>query len=180
MEKSMRKKRVDTKKRRMTIIQMLKESDLPIKGGEIAERLCVSRQIIVQDVALLRAKGQPIIATSDGYLFLNREKNKGVVQRLIACKHTLEETERELTLIVNADVSIINVTVEHPLYGEITGSLLIRTHEDVTRFINRRAASGASLLSSLTGGVHLHLIEAVSDIQLDHAETALHEAGFLL
>ncbi|MFT8318303.1 MAG: transcription repressor NadR [Sporolactobacillus sp.] len=173
------KKRLPAKARRKRITEMLEKSSHPITGGELADHLSVSRQVIVQDIALLKARQLPIIATSQGYLFLAKPEN-AKASRMIACKHTISETASELNLIVDQGVSIINVTVEHPLYGEMTGSLMIRSRVDVTHFIERLSSSGAALLSSLTGGVHLHLLEADSSEEIDHAVEALKKAGFLL
>lgn len=172
-------KRLPAKKRREKMMHMLIHASLPLTGSTLAETLHVSRQVIVQDIALLKAQQCPIIATAQGYLFL-RESSTSKTTRLIDCVHNVVETEHELTLIVDQDVSIINVTVEHPLYGEITGSLMIRTREDVQHFMKRLTSSGASLLSSLTGGVHLHLLEAASSEQIDRAVAALQAAGYLL
>lgn len=173
------KKRLPAKARRKRITEMLEKSSQPITGGELADHLSVSRQVIVQDIALLKARQLPIIATSQGYLFLTKPEN-AKASRMIACKHTISETASELNLIVDQGVSIINVTVEHPLYGEMTGSLMIRSRVDVMHFIDRLSNSGAALLSSLTGGVHLHLLEADSPEEIDHAVEALKKAGFLL
>lgn len=172
-------KRRPAKERREQIIQILRKASAPVTGSDLAVQLCVSRQVIVQDIALLKARLIPIIATAQGYLFLEKTENVKTT-RLIACKHSVSETERELTLIVDNHVSIINVTVEHPLYGEMTGSLMIRSRQDVAQFIERLSATRASLLSSLTGGVHLHLLEADYPEQIDHAVLDLKEAGFLL
>ncbi|TGA99497.1 transcription repressor NadR [Sporolactobacillus shoreae] len=172
-------KRITAKERRHLILERLQSSTDPITGSELAEQMNVSRQVIVQDISLIKAKEYPIIATSQGYLFIGRSRSD-LKTRTVACRHSVQETENELTLVVSCGVTIINVTVEHPLYGEITGSLMIRNHADIAHFISRLETTGASLLSSLTGGIHLHQFEAPTDRQIDDAVRALKKAGYLL
>lgn len=172
-------KRSSASQRRKKVLECLKRTSNPVTGSELAEQMNVSRQVIVQDISLLKAREHPIIATSQGYIYLSQTKPE-TKTRTIACKHTLEETEHELNLIVDCGVTVVNVTVEHALYGEITGSLMIRNRTDVALFISRLEQTGASLLSSLTDGVHLHLLEAPSSDLLDQAVRALKKAGFLL
>ncbi|RYM06837.1 transcription repressor NadR [Sporolactobacillus sp. THM7-7] len=172
-------KRQSGSQRRKKVLEHLRKASAPITGSELAEKMRVSRQVIVQDISLLRAKDHPIIATSQGYLFLGQVPSD-VKSRTIACRHNLQQTEHELNLMVDCGVTVVNVTVEHPLYGEITGSLMIRNRMDVKNFISKLEQSGASLLSSLTDGVHLHRLEAASNERLDAAVQALKEAGYLL
>ena len=54
--------------RRNQIIHILQSSDTPISGVKLAKMLDVSRQVIVQDVALLRAKDICIHSTNRGYV----------------------------------------------------------------------------------------------------------------
>lgn len=165
--------------RRKLILELLRQSSEPVTGSELADRMDVSRQVIVQDISLLKAKEFPIIATSQGYLFLTKSEPE-MKTRTIACRHTMQQTEDELNLIVDCGVTVIDVTVEHPFYGEITGSLMIRNRMDVGRFISKLEQTGAALLSSLTGGVHLHKLEAPSNDRLDAAVHLLKKAGYLL
>ena len=55
--------------RREEIMKMLVESSRAIKGTELASLFNVTRQIIVKDIAILRAAGNNIIATPDGYIY---------------------------------------------------------------------------------------------------------------
>ncbi|WP_239254611.1 transcription repressor NadR [Listeria ilorinensis] len=165
--------------RREAIIAWLKETDEPISGSEIAKRTNVSRQVIVQDVSLLKAMNQPIMATPQGYILIDEKKSKRN-RRVIACRHTREETEAELNILVDHGVSVIDVIVEHPIYGEITGSLHLNSRFDVGKFVRKLMTTSASLLSGLTDGLHLHTIEADSKEQLEKAISELDEAGFLV
>ncbi|MCI1856650.1 MAG: transcription repressor NadR [Sporolactobacillus sp.] len=172
-------KRVTGQERRKMILSYLQSADQPVTGNELAGRMNVSRQVIVQDISLIKAQRLPIIATSRGYLYLGKQKQE-MKTRTIVCRHSIEDTARELTLIVECGVTVVNVTVEHPLYGEITGSLMIANRSDVAHFIGKLHSTGASLLSSLTGGVHLHLLEAPYSRQIDNAVQALKKAGILI
>ncbi|MCO7175593.1 transcription repressor NadR [Sporolactobacillus kofuensis] len=174
-----KEKRISAQVRRNSILKRLQKTSDPIKGNDLAEFMNVSRQVIVQDISLLKAEGQPIIATSQGYLLLNQAQTNGI-RKIVACNHTVSETEDELTRIVSCGVTILNVTVEHPLYGEITRSLMIRNRSDVQNFVQNLESTGASLLSSLTDGVHLHELEAEKPEQMEEAVHSLKQAGYLL
>lgn len=106
--------------RRQQLLAWLKESEAPLTGSELAKRASVSRQVIVQDISLLKAKNEPIIATSQGYMYLRSALGKKQpVQRIIACDHEPEKTEEELNLIVDFGVTVKDVTIEHPVYGDL-------------------------------------------------------------
>ncbi len=163
--------------RRKSILKWLMAADEPISGAELAKRTNVSRQVIVQDVSLLRATNSPLISTPQGYLYVS-ENNRP--RRVIACQHTKRESEKELNTLVDYGVSIIDVIVEHPIYGEIIASLHLNNRFDVEKFIRRLGATNAMMLSGLTNGVHLHTIEADTDEQLDKAIEALERLGILV
>ncbi|WP_449540193.1 3H domain-containing protein [Ferdinandcohnia sp. Marseille-Q9671] len=167
-------------KRRETIITWLKESPTPIIGEELSKRANVSRQVIVQDISLLKARNEPIVATSQGYIYLQDQTKKDKYSRLIVCKHTQEQTAEELNILVDNGVTVRDVIVEHPVYGDLSGSLLISNRLEVKRFIEKVNETKASLLSQLTNGVHLHTIEADSLEKLDAACDALREAEIIL
>jgi hypothetical protein len=166
--------------RRKYILQLLKDSNVPITGGDIAEKTNVSRQVIVGDITLLKAKNEPIIATSQGYIFLKQSSGIPMVERIIACKHTPEETETELNLIVDHGVLVKDVKIEHAIYGDLTASIMVSNRQEVKQFVKRLQTTNASLLSELTGGVHLHTISASSEKALEKAEAALKAEGILL
>lgn len=174
------KKKVYGQERRELILTWLQESQEPLAGTEIAERTNVSRQVIVQDVSLLKAGGKPIIATSRGYVLFSQSKDTGKIERVIAVNHTPEETATELYMLVDHGIHVKNVMVEHPLYGDLTGSLMLRHRRDVDDFISELAETHATLLSRLTDGVHLHTLEADSQKELDQACDALRRSGILL
>lgn len=171
--------KIPGEERRSIILKLLKEGSEPLTGSDLAKQTEVSRQVIVQDISLLKAKNHPIIATSQGYIFLKENQNDTKV-RVIACKHREKETEEELTIIVDHGVIVKNVIVEHPIYGELTASLRLRSRRDVQQFIKKLKETNASLLSALTEGVHLHTLEGTTEQQLDDVSHSLNQAGYLL
>ncbi len=162
--------------RRKNLVNTLKTRGEPVTGAELADIFNVSRQVIVQDVALLRAEGESIMSTPRGYL-LGFAQTKGV-KTVIASTHSLEEVEDELMTIVNLGGEVLDVIIEHPIYGQITGTLLLGSPEDVTQFISALSGSKARLLSSLTGGTHLHTIRAPDRKTLEQIDKALKDKGY--
>ncbi|MEW9677158.1 transcription repressor NadR [Lentibacillus sp. L22] len=165
--------------RRQLILSWLKESDQPLSGKVLAKKTNVSRQVIVQDVSLLKAAGEPIIATSRGYVYFHEPADTALCTAVIAVRHTAKDTADELYTLVDYGVTVKNVMVEHPIYGDITGSLMLKNRRDVDAFL-AKLNQGASLLSQLTGGVHLHTLEAETEKQLEEAKAALRNSGYLL
>ena len=167
------------KERRERLINKLINEKEPVTGANLADFFGVTRQVIVQDIALLRAEGYDILATSQGYILKN---NMGVktYNRTISCKHDMGNVKEELMIIVKHGAKIKDVKVEHPIYGEISGMLMLQTSQDVENFLNNTDKFEASLLSSLTDGVHLHTIEAMNEDVLDEIVKELKERGFLL
>jgi len=150
---------MNSDERRLEIINILNKLDEPISGTELAKKLGVSRQVIVQDIAILRASGEEIIATPQGYIILKDVDGNRIIKTIV-CKHsTYDEIEDELKTIVDMGGKILDVIVEHPVYGEIKGSLMISSRLDVEKFIKNLKNTNAEPLSSLTDGIHIHSIE---------------------
>jgi uncharacterized protein len=164
--------------RRRRILAWMQSHRLPVQGSELAKRFHVSRQCVVQDIAILRANGKEVLATPRGYQLPGTATRS--VQAILACRHTPERTEEELQILVDHGVKILDVTVEHPLYGELRGSLMIESRAEVQDFLRRVRATRAMLLSSLTGGVHLHTVEASREEMITRAKAQLRARGFLL
>lgn len=165
-------------RRRKLILAWMRAHRGPVLGGDLARRFRVSRQSLVQDVAILRAGGQEILGTPRGYR-LPDTADRGH-KAILACKHTPEQTEEELTILADHGVKILDVIVEHPLYGEMRGSLMIESRADVQDFLEKVNSSHASLLSSLTDGVHLHTVEASRPEMIARAKEQLRARGILL
>ncbi|QED48775.1 transcription repressor NadR [Cytobacillus dafuensis] len=173
-------KKVLGEERRELLLQLLKEKGEPITGGDLATRANVSRQVIVGDITLLKAKGEPIIATSQGYMYLVQGSLANTIERTIASSHPPDRTEDELNLLVDHGVTVKDVRIEHPVYGDLTASVMVSNRKEVKEFIEKIKATKASYLSELTEGIHLHTISAGSEQKLDEAVQALKRANFLV
>ena len=165
--------------RKDQLVDILTNSPEPMAGRELAERLGVSRQVVVQDVAVLRARGVEVLATSRGYMLL-QEPAPHARRAVLATKHTPGETEEELFILVDHGVKVLNVLVEHPLYGELRGNLMLQSRMDVRRFLERVELVGAALLSVLTDGVHLHTVEYHDPADFEAALACLSQKGYLI
>jgi transcriptional regulator of NAD metabolism len=164
--------------RRRRILDWMRSHDAPILGSELARHFRVSRQCLVQDMAILRASGEEILATPRGYGLPRRTEHAH--RAILACRHEPERTEEELQVLVDHGVKILDVIVEHPLYGELRGALMLESRTDVRDFLQKMAATKAALLSSLTRGVHLHTVEASRPEMITRAKAELRARGFLL
>lgn len=173
-------KKILGEERRAFILQLLKNSVEPLTGSDLASRTNVSRQVIVGDITLLKAKNEPILATSQGYIYLKQDNAIPSYERTIACRHSPEETEKELNLIVDHGVTVKDVKIEHAVYGDLTASIMVSNRQDVKQFMEKIRSTKASLLSELTGGIHLHTISAENTAALDQVEAALKKAGLLM
>lgn len=169
---------MDGKTRREELIKLLKHSDTALSGEHLSEMLSVSRQIIVQDIALLRATGCKIISTNRGYLLYPEAPHKA--SRIFTVRHSTDEICDELYTIVDLGGSIRNVIVEHELYGSITGSLNINSRREADEFISRVNTSQAVPLKVLGNDIHSHQVDADSEEILDEIETALSKKHFIL
>lgn len=141
----------------------------------------MSCQVIVTDIALLKSRNEPIIATNCGYLYMEPTEQNTLLRRIILCKHSPEETATELNAIVDCGVTVVDVIFEHPVYGELTGSLQLKSRYDVEQFLQtvKVKVKKATLLSELTDGIHLHTLEADGMEKLDAACKALEKLGIL-
>ena len=160
--------------RRKAIADVLRASDAPISASALAEKFSVSRQIIVGDIALLRSSGEEILATPRGYV--TPKEARGLL-RHIAVKHTPQEMEAELNAIVDNGCTVIDVVVEHPLYGQICGQLSLASRYDVAQYVEK--ARGTAPLSLLTGGVHLHHLRCPDEAAYQRVCAALDKLGLL-
>lgn len=176
----MSNKKLYGEERRNVIIKALKESENPVTGTELASLTNVSRQVIVQDISLLKVSDEPIIATNRGYLYAKETDDQVRFKKQVVCKHTPEETLKELELIVDCGVTVQDVIVEHIFYGDLTGSLMVSSRFDAKEFVEKISQAEASLLSELTEGIHIHTLVADSNEKIAAAYQALKEAGILI
>ncbi|MCJ8006958.1 transcription repressor NadR [Lederbergia wuyishanensis] len=173
-------KKLNGDERREMLLSLLKESVTPITGSRLAQIANVSRQVIVGDITLLKAKEEPIIATSQGYLYMNLNPVTKTFEKTIACLHTREQTEEELNIIVDHGVTVKDVKVEHPVYGDLTASIMVSNRQEVQTFLSKIRETNANLLADLTLGIHLHTLSSSSEEAIKKAEKALKDAGILM
>lgn len=162
--------------RREEIARILEKSDAPVSASSLATELSVSRQVIVGDIALLRAGGTGISATPRGYILAKVTEG---LTRTVACVHSREDMQRELYAIVDNGCTAIDVVVEHPVYGQLAGQLQLHSRYDVDRF-NEKLSTEAPPLSALTGGIHLHTIGCPDEAAYERVLEALRRDGILL
>ena len=148
--------------RRDKIIEMLNQAPEPLSGAALAKQLKVSRQVIVQDIALLRAYDKNILSTNKGYI-LYQPETKAVYKRTVSVMHTDGQMQDEMYTIVDCGAHVLDVVVEHEVYGQITADLFLRSRTDVDEFIEKIAKSKAQPLKTLTNGAHFHTVEADSE-----------------
>lgn len=164
--------------RRKAIVSSLTKSSQAISASQLAKKLNVSRQIIVGDVALLRAEGMDIIATPRGYILPKGTTDERYIGQ-IACQHTEKEMREELYTIVDYGGEVLNVIVEHALYGELIGQLTISSRSEVDDFFIKMSKNQALPLSRLTNGIHLHTIACKDQKTLIKIKEALAKLGIL-
>ena len=167
---------MDASRRRVRILDYLRAAKAPVSATALAKKLSVSRQIIVGDVALLRAAGEAVTATPRGYVL---DRPRPGLTRTVACLHSGADMGRELTMMVDQGCTVVNVIVEHPVYGQLTGPLDLSSGYDFTEFIRKVEENAARPLSLLTDGIHLHTLRCPDEGAFERTAAALEEAGFL-
>ena len=150
-------------KRRKAIVNLLLASKKPISGGELSEQFNVSRQIIVQDITVLKGLGYEILSTHNGYVM----QKSPFVERVFKLKHTTEQTEDELTTIVDLGGTVVDVFVWHKVYGKISATLNIFSRLHVKQFLEGIRTGKSTELMNITGGYHYHTVRAESESILD-------------
>lgn len=163
--------------RREAILLLLQQSTVPVNATALADRFSVSRQVVVGDVALLRAAGADVFATPRGYVMAH---HSGGLLRTVACRHGLEQMAGELETMVDEGCEVIDVIVEHPVYGQLTGQLNLSSRHDVSLLMERLNQKGTKLLSDLTGGIHLHTLRCPDEAAYERVCKRLQSLGISL
>ena len=161
--------------RRQKLLQLLSGTQTPISGTSLAKHFTVSRQVIVQDMAVIRAYTPGIISTTKGYVM---EQESRCV-REFKVRHKQSDAAKELNLIVDCGGRVCNISISHRVYGRVSAEMDIRSRQDVTEFIAALNDSQSTVLSTATSGYHYHLVEAASEERLDLIGEQLKAAGFL-
>ncbi len=163
--------------RRNAILLRLQDSTFPISASALASEFSVTRQIIVADIALLRASGESISAKSRGYIL--DSKKIGLIKR-IAVKHGKDEVLDELYAIVDNGGTVVDVCVEHSIYGRISAELNISSRYDADEFVKKISMTGANPLSLLTEGLHIHTVDVKDEDAFERIIKKLSELGILI
>lgn len=162
--------------RRKQLLTLLSNSQTPLSGAVLAKQLQVSRQVIVQDIALLRANGAEILSASRGYLML---QGGHACSRVLKMQHSDAQTEEELNTIVDLGGRVRDVFIYHRVYGVVCGDMKIRSRRDVQEFMEKIRSGKSSLLKNVTSGYHYHTITAEDEQTLDAIQEKLAEKGML-
>lgn len=166
---------ISGQERREQILKILRESDKPVAGVELAKRMNVSRQVIVQDMALIRANGADVVSTNRGYIIVEEK----TAQRVFKVIHTDEQVEEELNLFVDHGAKVEDVFVYHKVYGVIKVPMNIRSRRDVRKYLEDISSGKSTNLKNLTSNYHYHTITAEDEQVLDQIQEELSQKGFL-
>ena len=162
--------------RRKAIVNLLLSANEPISGGELAQKFDISRQIIVQDITVLKGTGYEILSTSQGYIM----QKSPLSERVFKVRHTTEQTEDELSCIVDLGGTVVDVFVWHKVYGKIEAALNIFSPMHVKQFLEGVRMGQSTELMHITGGYHYHTVRADSEAVLDRIEAALTERDYIV
>ena len=161
--------------RRKAIVNLLSASKTPISGGELSKQFNVSRQIVVQDITVLKGLGYEIFSTHHGYVL----QKSPLVERVFKLKHTTEQTEDELNSIVDLGGTVVDVFVWHKVYGKISAALNIFSRLHVKQFLEGVRTGKSTELMNITGGYHYHTVRADSEAVLDKIGETLQQKNYI-
>ena len=161
--------------RRKAIVNLLLSSNDAISGGKLSEEFGVSRQIIVQDITVLKGSGYDILSTHNGYII----QKSPLKERVFKVHHTTQQTEDELNTIVNLGGTVVDVFVWHKVYGKMVAPLNIFSPMHVKQFIEGVRSGKSTELMNITGGYHYHTVRAESEEILDKIAIALEKRQYI-
>jgi transcriptional regulator of NAD metabolism len=166
-----------TGERRAALLRILSEADRAVTGSELSSTLGVSRQAIVTDVAILRAAGEHIVGTPQGY---QMEDASDGLTAVIDCSHPPNRGREEFEILIDRGIAVLDVSVDHSIFGTLRAPILIETRDDIDRYSERIIKAGEMPLSVITRGVHAHTVRARTVDALEAAKRELSERGILL
>ena len=167
---------MNQEERRQEILDCIRGSDTPVSGTWLAGKCGVSRQIIVQDIAALRAAGYDILSTNKGYIC----RIPAQAEQGFKVRHTDQQIEDELNLIVDNGGIVLDVFVDHEVYGKIRADLNVSSRRKVAEFLQEIHAGKSSPLKNITSGIHFHTVRADSEETLEHIRQELEARGYLM
>ncbi len=162
--------------RRKAIVNLLLSAEEPVSGGELAQKFNISRQIIVQDITVLKGTGYEILSTNQGYVM----QKSPLKERVFKVRHTTAETEDELSCIVDLGGTVVDVFVWHKVYGKIEAGLNIFSKLHIKQFLEGVRTGQSTELMHVTGGYHYHTVRAENEAILDRIESALNERNYIV
>lgn len=162
--------------RRKAIVNLLLSAKDPISGGELAQRFNISRQIIVQDITVLKGTGYEILSTNQGYVM----QRSPLAEKVFKVRHTTDQTEDELSCIVDLGGTVVDVFVWHKVYGRIDAPLNIFSRMHIKQFLEGVRTGQSTELMHITGGYHYHTVRAENEAVLDRIEAALAERNYIV
>ena len=163
--------------RRTELLRILREANHAITGSQLSSRLGVSRQAIVTDVAILRAAGEDIVGSTRGY---RMNDATGGLTAVIGCSHPPNRGREEFEILIDRGITVLDVSVDHSIFGTLRAPILIETRGDIDRYSERIIKAGEMPLSVITRGVHAHTVRARNIDALEAAKRELSERGILL
>lgn len=162
--------------RRASMLAYLKKSEKPVSGSKLAETFGISRQVVVQDIALLRAAEHEILSTNRGYVY----NTAGSIRRVFEVNHTPEEIADELYAVVDCGGKVEDIFIQHEVYGILRAELALHSRKQVREFLSEIRSGASAPLSYITSGHHFHTVSADSEETLDCIENELRELGYLV
>lgn len=162
--------------RRKELAAIIISENKPISGSVLAQKLHVSRQIIVQDIAILKSAGYEILSTHQGYII----KELPLAERVFKVRHTTEQTEDELSKIVKLGGTVVDVFVWHKVYGKIKVNLNIFSELGIEKYMDGIRSGKSTELMNITDGYHYHTVRADSEKILDNIEKMLNEENYIV
>ncbi len=169
---------MEGEERRKKLLEILSLVEEPVSGSMLAKQLGVSRQVIVQDIALLRAVNKDILATTKGYILYEQREEK--YTREFKVRHKDSEIKEELYTIIDNGGKVLDIIVFHEVYGQIRTDLILENRKDVDIFCERMEKGSSKPLKIVAGDTHIHTVEASSEVILDNIQRALNEKGYLI
>ena len=166
---------IEREEREKRIVEILESSETLVSGTYLAELFDVSRQVIEQDIAILKARNIDIISTNRGYRLLS----KGI-KKIIKVKHDDSEIRNELNAIVDLGASIEDVFVVHKTYGEIRVKLDIKSRRDVDLLVENINSKLSKPLKNLTNNYHYHTIIVENENIFKEVQDKLKSLGILI
>jgi len=164
--------------RRQELLETLRTAHEPVLGSELAQRFGVSRQVLVQDMAILRAGGSDVIATPRGYLLRNPEPASH--RAVLHVRNDRASMVDQMTVLVDLGIRIVDDMIDHPVLGPLRADLSISSRQDVLEYAERLESTKSAPLFELTGGRHSHTVESVRPDLLERARTELQQRGYLV